>query len=157
MRTAIIYASKHGTSGKVADIISGKLSAHDVTVYSLAKNGNPDIGCYDLVIIGGPIYAGNPLDAMKKFCEKNLSDLLQKKVGLYLCCMNKAEQQSYMENSFPEELRKHSSASVIAGGEMILENMSFFERLIVRFVAKTKKSVSAIDYQAIDKFVEEIK
>jgi menaquinone-dependent protoporphyrinogen oxidase len=59
MKTAIIYASKHGTTEKVAQAIADKLKkTTDVELFSLKKNPNPKISEFDMIILGSPIYAG---------------------------------------------------------------------------------------------------
>ena len=48
MKTAIIYASKYGTTEKVAGSIANKLKeTNEVKLFSLRKNPNPDISGYE--------------------------------------------------------------------------------------------------------------
>ena len=66
----------------------------------------------------------------------------------------KAENQ--FNESFPEELIKHVSATGIFGGEFNFEKMNFIERAMLRKIAKVDKSVSKISEENIAKFVSRI-
>ena len=159
MKIAIIYASKHGTTEKVAVSISEKLKeTNDVELFSLNKIANPDISGFDAAILGSSIYAGQASKKMKTFCQANQSVLLQKKTGLFVCGMHpdKAEQEKELKDAYSEELHQNAVATGFMGGEFLFEKMNFFERLIVKKIAKTKTSVHQIDWEAVDEFVEKI-
>jgi hypothetical protein len=53
-------------------------------------------------------------------------------------------------------LRAHATAKGMFGGEFLLDKMSFVERTAVRRVKGIDTSVSRLDQNAIDKFIEEI-
>ena len=80
--------------------------------------------------------------------------MLKKRLGLFLCFMSKTEGKKEFENAFPETLRKASRANGLFGGELILEEMNFMERMIVRKVSGVKESVSEIDREAVEAFEE---
>ena len=68
-------------------------------------------------------------------------------------------QQPYFlefEDSFPLALRAHAVAKGMFGGEFLLEKMNFLERTAVRRVKGIDTSVSRLDQNAINKFIEEI-
>jgi menaquinone-dependent protoporphyrinogen oxidase len=54
-------------------------------------------------------------------------------------------------------LQKEAVAIQFLGGEFLFERMNFFERAIIAKIAKTKLSVSQIDWEAVDGFVEKLK
>jgi menaquinone-dependent protoporphyrinogen oxidase len=59
MKTAIIYASKHGTTEKVARAIAEKLrETANVELFSLKQNFRPNIREFDEIILGSSIYMG---------------------------------------------------------------------------------------------------
>jgi menaquinone-dependent protoporphyrinogen oxidase len=50
-------------------------------------------------------------------------------------------------------LKQQAIAKHFLGGEFIFEKMNFFERSVIKRIAKTDKSVSRIDEDGIEKFV----
>jgi len=152
MKIAIIYDTKHGTTEKVAKLISEKLQGNEISLINLAKKTVFDIKMFDYLILGTPIYAGNSTRTMKNFCEKNFALLQEKPHSLFICGMepNAEKQQTELENAFPLELRQSADNQCFAGGEFLFEKMNFFEKFIIKRIAKTNKNVSEIKYDNID-------
>ena len=101
--------SKHGTTEKVADILKENLKEKDIQIFNLRKNGNININEYDNIIIGSSIHAGKNQTKIRQFCNNNKSLLLNKKIGLFICCMETNEKAlEQLENAYPKELRDHS-------------------------------------------------
>ncbi len=73
----IAYASRYGTVERAMAIIRDSLG--EATTCNLKKQSCPDLNNFDWIIIGGSIYAGRIQKEVKKFCQKNLSLLRQKK------------------------------------------------------------------------------
>ena len=159
MRIKIIYASKHGTTEKVAGLIAEKLMAiHKVELISLKKNANPDLSDCEIVVLGTSIYAGKASGKMKAFCKANESALLLKRMGLFVCGMepDQAKREQELKDAYSEELLKGAAVTGFLGGELLFEQMNFFERLIISKIAKTKKTVHQIDLETINVFVEKL-
>jgi len=159
MKTAIIFASKYGTTEKVAAMIAEKLkNCNEIEIFSLKKNPNPDISQFEMVILGTAIYAGSALKKMKKFCRANKQVLLQKKLGLFVCGMEptKDKQDQELQDAYPEVLHKNAVATGFMGGAFLFEKMNFFERSIIKKIAKTTTSVHQISESAIGEFVKNL-
>jgi len=160
MKTAIIYASKHGTTEKVANYIAEKLKeTNEVELFSLNKNANPDINGFEMVILGSSIYAGKASGSMKNFCQKNESVLLQKKTGLFVCGMHpdKTQQEKELKEAYPEVLQKNAAATGFMGGEFLFEQLNFFEKLIIKKVANITASASEINWDTINVFINQLR
>jgi len=160
MKTAIIYASKHGTTEKVAHSIAEKLTkTSEIELFPLKKNSNPDVGAFETVILGSSVYMGQASEKMKAFCKANEAVLLQKKTGLFVCGMHpdKVQQEKELKDAYSEILQEKAIATGFLGGEFLFEQMNFFERFIAKEVGKTTTSVHRIDWEAIDSFVEKMK
>jgi menaquinone-dependent protoporphyrinogen oxidase len=157
MKTAIIYTSKHGTTAKVAQMIAKRLTGNQVSVINLKKDKHPDINLFDGIILGTSIYAGTSSKTMQRFCKENLETLKQKQLALFVCGMepDSAKQQQELANAYPQELYECAVSKCFAGGEFQFEKMNFFERAIIKRIAKTDKSVSQIKENEIDKLVIE--
>lgn len=156
MKTAIIYASSHGTTERVAKKIQSELGVGNSRLVNLKETKTVDLSLFDTVIIGGSIHAGQMQGKVKRFCKENLVDLLQKRVGLFMAGMNEPEFENEFNNAFPELLRKHAIASKCVGGEFLFEKMNFIERLIVKKVSGISENVSKIDEAKVSELVKEI-
>lgn len=160
MKTVIIYSSKRGTTGKVANMVGGKIvSDNDVTLIALSKEPMPDISAYGKVILGTSIYAGKPSSSMTKFCGRNKSVLENKVIGLFVCGIQSRsnKKEAELKNAYPDYLHAIAKAEDFMGGELLLEEMSFFERKLMEQIAKTDTSVSRLDNAAIDAFSDKMK
>ena len=160
MKTAIIYASKYGTTEKVAHLIAESLKEiGEVSLISLAKKSTENINSYDKVILGTSVYAGSSSRKMKLFCIENQDVLLQKPLGLFVCGMEPSEEKRQLEiqNAYPDYLLEKAQAATFLGGEFLFEKMNFLEKMIIKKIAKTTTSVSNIDYAEIQAFAGKMK
>lgn len=155
MKTLIVYASKHGTTEKVALQIQQSLN-NDVQLLNLKQSQHVDLALFDRVVIGGSIHAGTIQSVVKKFCTKNLVELLQKRVALFMCGMNKPELQAEFDRAFPELLRSHAMSCKMVGGEFIIEKMNFIDRLLVKKITGVTQTVSSLNQEEIDGLVRDM-
>lgn len=166
MNTLIIYASKHGTADKCAQELSQKLRGR-VDLCNIKKGKLPELSQYERVIIGGSIYVGRIQKEISEFCANNIASLKQKKVGLFLCCMNKKEYDTQIKNAFPKELIDMATSIGNFGGEFRIKEMNFLERAAIKMVSKElakedpsiaqidmKNDISFINIDSINEFVE---
>lgn len=156
MKTAIVYASKHGTTKKVSEIIKSKLANDDVELFNLNEKPRVEFSRFDRIIIGSSVYAGAVQPKARKFVEQNMIDLLQKEVAIFVCCMFFDKAYEQIEKGFPEALRKHAISIKHLGGEFRFEEMNAIERFLVKKIAGASESVSKIDQTTIDAFINEI-
>lgn len=152
MKTLIVFMSTHGCTIKIAHQIAGQLTG-EVNLHNLSISPFINLNKYDRVIIGGSIHAGKIQRRITQFCEKNLNELLQKEVGLYICCMYEGDVAAQqMKQAFPAELHKHAKTEAIMGGEFLFEKMNMFERFLVKKITNTKHSVHKIDLKMVQDF-----
>jgi menaquinone-dependent protoporphyrinogen oxidase len=156
MRTAIVYATKHGTTGKVAGKLKEMLNSDEVELFNLAENNRIEFRSFDRILIGSSIYAGSIQPAVKKFVQQNMVDLLQKEVGIFVCCMFFEKAYEQIEKAFPEVLRNHAKSIKHMGGEFQFDQLNFIERVLVKKITGITNSVSKIDSNSIDSFINEI-
>jgi len=156
IETAIIYISRHGTTETIAKKIKDNLGHADLI--DLKKNPKPELSKYQNIILGASIHMGQVHKKTKLFIEKNKEILLQKKLGLFLCCMeegNKAQEQ--YDIAFPKNLQNHATANAMMGYEYLLEKMGFLEKMMVKKITGKDQSFSKIDEESIVKFAENFK
>ena len=95
---------------------------------------------------------------VKSFIDKNLDVLLEKKLGLFLCCLFEGEKAlDQFQTAFPETVRNKAITHGLFGGELDFEKMNFLEKAIVKKVANIEQSVSNINYSNIKSFAEKMK
>ncbi len=150
MKTAIIYATSHGTTEKVANLIMKGLNSTDVSLINLKEGKTIDLSLYDTIIVGGSIHAGSIQGSVIEFCKKNLVELLQKRVALYVCAMNEPEFETELKNAFPELLYNHAVSKQVVGGEFLFDKMNFIEKMLVRNISGIKETTSKINYPKIE-------
>lgn len=154
MKILIAYATKHGFTEKCAELLKDKLNG-EVDLCNLKEDNPFNLEKYHTVIIGGSIYVGQIQKEIKEFCEKNLSVLKQKKIGLFLCCMRENDEAAIeMSAAFPAELLNSAAAKECFGGEFIMSKMNFFERFIVKKVAKITKDTTVFSEESFNRFVK---
>ena len=154
MKTLIVYISSHGCAEKSAMMIKDLLSG-EVSICNLKNDKVPWLEPFDNIILGGSIHASKVQRKMKEFCNVHSNVLLQKKLGLYLCHMEIGEKaQKQFDDAYPENLRKKAVAHGLFGGEFDFEKMNFFEKMIVKKVAKITESVFKLDRPKIQAFAD---
>jgi len=158
MKTAIIYATNHGTTEKIVHEIKKNMGSDEVQLINIKSTSLIDLSIYDLVIIGGSIHAGNIQRKIKLFCNKYLHQLLEKRLALFITCFYDGEIAfKQIENAYPELLRKNAISVKIFKGEMLVDKMNFFEKLIVKKVAGISENISHFNKSEIIEFVECLK
>jgi menaquinone-dependent protoporphyrinogen oxidase len=156
MKSIIIYESLHGSTEKCAMLLSEILNS-DTQINRLKEMDNVQLNDFDVVIIGGSIHNGLIQLRIEEFIQKNNFQLLEKPLGLYLCCMEEGETaRMQFERAFPSELREKAIATGLFGGEFNLKKMGFFEKRFIRKLTGIRSSISKIDADAIWAFAEKI-
>lgn len=155
MNTLIVFSSKYGCTEKCANLLSKELK-DKVDVVNLKTKNDISISQYDKVIIGGSIYIGRIQKEVTTFCSKNLEKLKERKIGLFICAGMKEEDQINKKISevFPSELIDIAVVKKHLGGEYIFDKMNFFERFIVKKIAKVSSNQSNILNDNIHKFAK---
>jgi menaquinone-dependent protoporphyrinogen oxidase len=156
MKIGIFYATKHGCTEKCALKLKAGLPG-EIELFNLKTIPKTQIDKYDTVIVGGSIHAGRIQKSVQKFCAKYLDLLLKKKIGLYICCMEKGEKaEEQLKNGFHPELLNHAKAKGCFGGAFDFDRMNFVEKAIIKKVAKIDQSISTISEESIQKFIIKI-
>lgn len=128
MKTAIVYHSKYGTTESVVHLIGERING-EISYIFLREFSNPDIQAYDSVILDTSIYTGNPAKLMVRFYQKNRVLLEQKRIGLYICCMQEESNEiKQMANAYPEWLHQVVIAEMAAGGSFQFNKMNYIEK-----------------------------
>jgi len=157
MKTLIVYASKHGCARKAAEKIRAALG-DETEITDVRQSARFKLDQFERVIIGGSIHIGRIQSRVRNYIKKNLAQLLEKQVGLFICHMAEAaEAEQEFKNAYPQQLIEQAKATGLFGGEFNFEKMSFVEKYMVKKVGKVTESVSRINEDNIAKFIEKIR
>lgn len=158
MRTAIVYGTKYGSTAEVARRLKNVLG-ETTELYDIAKDRIPSLDDYDAVIIGGSIYMGRIQKKLRSFLKDSGEELLQKKIGLYLCAAHPDPQarRDELNQAFPDQLYHHALAKDVLGYAIDFEKLNFLDRLIMSKVKGDKNSVSDFDQEKILSFAKAIR
>lgn len=155
MKTVILYATKHGCTQKAARFLAENFK-EEVNVVNVKEDNIPDLEEYDNIIIGGSIYAGKIQKETKQLCVENNDILREKRLGIFICCgfEDKAEEQ--MKDNFAPEIYNQARARGYFGYEFYLDDMKFFEKMIVRAVSKVDQDQSSVLIENINEFADKM-
>ncbi|MCL2467960.1 MAG: flavodoxin domain-containing protein [Micrococcales bacterium] len=157
MSTAVVYASRYGSTGAIARRIATGLGP-DTAVFDLA-DGDPDLSGYDLVVLGTAVYKQEPLGLMKRFTSLDALDGTP--VALFVGGMetDPDKRDVLTKGAFPAQLMDRAVAVGFLGGRLLFSQMVFTDKVALKRLTKTqtKTDVDAIDRDAIDRFVSELR
>ncbi len=157
MRTLIAYRTKYGTTAACARRIAEKIGG-DVALADLADARDLNPREYEVVIVGGSIYAGKIQRRVVSFCEKHRSILLQRRVGIFLCCLYEGEEAlMQLQSAFPDWLLAHAFTRVLPGGEVHYDRLTFLDRLLVRGLPHRTGDFSRMRPEALDDLAVAVK
>ncbi|MCK5136436.1 MAG: hypothetical protein KAR19_11660 [Bacteroidales bacterium] len=148
MKTLIAYSTTLGCTEQCASKLKNDLGA-DVEMVRISRRRRYNLHNHETIIIGGSIHEGMIQRSVYKFCENNLDVLLQKQIGLFVCCMDPdANEQKLIKRAFPDQLVKHALASGFFGGELNIKKMNLLQKIMTRKAARLQKEPE-IDFQKI--------
>lgn len=155
MSVLIAYATKYGTTKRVAEQVAAEVRGASAT--EIGRDGSPNPGHHDLVVIGGPVYAGKILPAVPKYCEANREALSRMPVAIFISCLYKDEQaQQQLEAAFPPWLLSRAFGKYTVGGAVHMDRLTFFHRMIMKGVMKTSEDIDAVDEAGVRKMISEV-
>ncbi|MFP4456904.1 MAG: flavodoxin domain-containing protein [Clostridia bacterium] len=148
MNKIIVYASKYGFTGECSEYLSKLIE--NVEVVKLDKK-QLDISPYETVILGTSIYAGQIRPEMKEFIENNKSLLEEKELGIFICGADGDQVDDTLERNFGSLLNSAKEVSRF-GYEFDLGKLKFFEKIIVKKIAKVSSNEKKIFEDKIKEF-----
>lgn len=157
MKILIAYASRFGTTEKCAVMLADMLKGegHEVELADLKRNARVKPDNYDRIAVGGSFVAFRMNAFVKKFVKRNLSILLNKKTGIFMCGADETWENE-IKKGFPAELLDKAIAKGYFGYEMNWDKMNPMIRNMMQKASKTTEKVSKINTENIKKFAEEI-
>jgi menaquinone-dependent protoporphyrinogen oxidase len=157
MKSIIIYATKYGCAEKAARMLKERLRG-EIDMVNVAKEKVPSLKEYDNVILGGSIYVGKIQKELASYINNNLTELLGKRTGLFICGALKETDKisKELKDAFPEALSNKTVAKETFGYEFSFDKMSFFDKIATKSIVGIKSSISELNEDAIENFAKAI-
>lgn len=152
MKTLILYATKHGATREIAERIAKQMDG--ATLIDLESNSVPDLDGYDCVLIGSPVYAGMLRKEAKTFVEHHAEKLKAKPLGLFLSGMADDNAAGVLDANYPKDVVAHAKVKAQLGCIFDPTKGNFFERFVIRAIAKTSAYTNTISDEKIKQFTE---
>ncbi|MBD3299749.1 MAG: hypothetical protein GF347_00160 [Candidatus Moranbacteria bacterium] len=137
MKNLIIYRSVYGSTKEYAQWIADAIGAD---IFSLEEAENVDLNNYENIVLGCGVYAGKI--KIKKWIVSNWDKLKSKnKVVLFTTSGSPAEEikkEKMIERNLPKEILAKIRYFPL-GGRMVIEDLNFFHKLIIKLLAKMTK------------------
>ena len=146
MKTLILYATKHGATRKIAKLIAQEIPD---SVVKDVEESDPHLPSYDCVILGSSLMA-------KNYIAKHQSELLTKKLGLFLSGLAEEEEEKYFNHNFPPEILQAAATKHILGGIYDPQQCNALEKVVMRIVTKSNSYISTVKSDKIAAFVHEL-
>ena len=153
LKTLILYASKYGTTRKLAKRIAKGFD--DATVCNLKDGDIPPVSGFDCVIIGSPVYGGSIQKEAKDFILQTKTALYEKEFGLFLSGTNADDEDKYFQENFPAGVLRAAKATAFLGGIFDASQTGRLTRFIVKR-AKQPLYSNTIDFERIKQFIEDM-
>ncbi|WP_413538875.1 flavodoxin domain-containing protein [Enterococcus malodoratus] len=136
MKTLIVYASQNGSTADCVNYLQSKLDG-EVTVKKIDER-LPKLDSFDTVIVGGSVHMGKIQRKITSFCRRNKRLLLEKNLGLFVCCYTAEGEEGFLESIYDEQLLSHAVMTSIFGGEMRYERLNFAFRKLFESLNKVE-------------------
>lgn len=146
MNILIIYESKHGATKKCAEYLDH--NNESTQLIHINDCSHIDLSQYDKILIGSPIYVGRINKKITQWIQSNLKPLLQKNTKIFLSGMNKDGLDDVLQSNFTDEMINNFKIEHV-GGAYNFDDMNFFERFIVKKIAKITESKEDINYERL--------
>ena len=153
MKTLILHATKHGATRKIAKLIAQEIPD---SVVKDVEESDPHLPSYDCVILGSSLMAGQIRKPLKNYIAKHQSELLTKKLGLFLSGLAEEEEEKYFNHNFPPEILQAAATKHILGGIYDPQQCNALEKVVMRIVTKSNSYISTVKSDKIAAFVHEL-
>lgn len=152
MNTIILYATKYGFTKEIAEKTAEFYP--DAVICDLKSQTIPELSGFDNVIIGSSLYAGMIRKEAKKYMEDNSKILRNKKLGLFLCGLQSKNSADYFTNNFSSDILNSAFAKAFLGGGFDPKKAGFFDRFIIKTIAKITTYQKNIDEKNLLYFID---
>lgn len=136
MHTIVLYSTKYGGTKVCAEHIAA-LMPGKTTLHCLDENPEADLSPYDCVALGCSIYISKPRKAVRQFARMHEKELLEKPLGLFMCCIQDIEKNvtDQFDLTYPRALQEHALAMESFGGLVNFTKLKTMDRIFMNMIA----------------------
>lgn len=134
MKILIAYAGKTGTTQKCAELLAQSLP--EAVVINLEKEEPEPLDQYDGIVIGGSIRMGRLNRQVGKFIDSHYEELMLMRIAFFICCGMPQASSKYFSENFSAAMLNHAVEYQCFGGELALEKVHGWERMVVKMALK---------------------
>lgn len=146
MNYLVLYFGKFGTTENTALTIKQKIGPA-CTVVKLVKNKLIDLSEYDSIIIGMAVYSGRIPKIVKKFTDRHQSNLMNKKLFLYIHCLDSDDVTlNRLKETIGTRLYDYAKEKQVLGGRIKLSEHNF----VIRKIFQSKGRKQGINFENYD-------
>jgi len=156
MKTLIAYGTKYGTTRKAAEEISKRLPG-EVDLVNLKENKEPDVCIYDAILIGASVYGGKIQREVRSFLDKQKHNLIVRPYGLFIAAGNNLEVERNYRVYVGKGIYDSAKIREYIGYSYDFSKMNFFEKIIVKKVAKITENTEKIEEEGLNSIVQWVK
>lgn len=153
MKTLIAYGTKYGTTRKAAEEISKRLPG-EIDLINLKEDNDVDVCAYDVILIGASVYGGNIQREVRSFFDKQKHNLLAKPYGIFIAAGNNLEVERNYRVYVGKSIYDHAEIKEYIGYSYDFTKMNFFEKTIIKKVAKVTENVEKLDESGLNRVVQ---
>ncbi|MCR8645222.1 flavodoxin domain-containing protein [Paenibacillus sp. N1-5-1-14] len=113
MALLVLYATKTGAATQCANKLAEAVPS--CTVINL-ETEKPDLASFDRIIVGAGVRDGKIYKLTRDFIKKNQAELLNKKMGYFICNEKPKETQEIFERNIPDALKAAAVCMESFGG-----------------------------------------
>lgn len=153
MHTLVVYGSKNGYARECAQKVAQSLTGETELVDIRNRSKLRDLSRFDQVLAGGSVRAGRLNGSLRKFLESHREELMQKRLGLFLCSTTADNIETQFETYFPNELLHSAIAKSWFGGRIVFAQQNPIMRMMLKKILKGESDVHLEQPEAITAFV----
>lgn len=159
-RILVVFASKHGATGELAEGVADALRGHSYDVDVMEAGHEHDVTPYRAVVIGCAVYMGRWRREVVHFLEENADDLQARDVWAF-SSGPVGEHLDDEEAALPHRVQALLDAigaheHVSFAGKIDREQLGLPERMVVRVVGGDKVEGDWRDFGAVAKWADHI-
>ena len=113
MTILILYATKTGATEQCVKVLADELA--NCTTCNIEEN-KPNIEEFDFIILGAGVRDGKIYKPIRDFIKKNRNELLNKKMGYFICNEKAKETEDIIERNIPSDLKEAAVCIESFGG-----------------------------------------
>ncbi|MFC4652265.1 flavodoxin domain-containing protein [Lactococcus nasutitermitis] len=159
MKILIVYAcGRDGarTTEKAAHQLASNFE--QVTLVDIANETvNPSE--FDIVVVGSPVYDHRFEKPVKAFLAKYEADLLTKSFAFFISLVEYETLTKVVTREIPVSLRNHAFTFENVGGEIVLDNLGWYDKILARSMMKNegKKHEIELMRESFEELTKKIK